>query len=82
MNGQDKIEIGPDQVIRAATAGLALLSTPGAVNVPGPMAISGDIQLLNAVLNAIVQRQVVLGHPEKGSPEGSGPDKIPVSDGD
>ena len=63
-----QVQIGPDQVIKAATAGLSLLNTPGAVNVPGPMAISGDIQLLNAVLTAIVQGQVVLGNPI--TPEG------------
>jgi len=78
----NEVQIGPDQVVRAANAGLALLSTPGAVNVPGPMAISGDIQLLNAVLNAIVQGRVVLGHPEKVSYKGSGSDKIPTNDGD
>jgi len=80
MNEEKKIEIGPDQVIRAATAGLQLLNTPGAVNVPGPMAISGDIQLLNAVLNSIVQRQVVLGHPEKSYSDGIG--KITTNDED
>lgn len=64
MNEGQKVQIGPEQVVKAANAGLTLLNTPGAVNVPGPMAISGDIQLLNAVLTAIVQGQVVLGNPE------------------
>lgn len=76
MNEVKKIEIGPEQVVKAASAGLTLLSTPGAVNVPGPMAISGDIQLLNAVLTAIVQGQVVLGSPTSkevvGSSDGDG----------
>ena len=69
-----QVQIGPEQVIKAATAGLTLLNTPGAVNVPGPMAISGDIQLLNAVLNAIVQGQVVLGNPmQEGDAPGGEP---------
>jgi len=63
MSTDQRVQIGPEQVVRAATAGLTLLNTPGAVNVPGPMAISGDVQLLNAVLTAIVQGEVVLGSP-------------------
>ena len=70
------IQIGPEQVVKAATAGLALLNTPGAVNVPGPMAVSGEIQLLNALLTALVQGTVVLGHPQKAPPPANDNDDL------
>jgi len=53
-----KVNLEPQQILRAAQAGMQLLQTPGAVNVPGPLAISGDVQILNALLGAIARGEV------------------------
>ena len=55
-----QINLEPQQVLRAAQAGLQLLNTPGAVNVPSPMAITGDIAVLNALLGAISKQEVII----------------------
>ena len=82
MDQKQQINLEQPQILRAANAGLQLLNTPGAVNVPSPMAITGDIQILNALLQAIVSQQVVLTNPPKAPavptpPDGDG-EKIPV----
>ena len=57
---QQKIDLNPQQIQMAANAGISLLNTPGAVNVPGPMAVSGVIRTLNALLVAIVNQEVMV----------------------
>lgn len=54
------INLEPQQVLRAATAGVQLLNTPGAVNVPSQMAITGDVAVLNALLSALVRQEVII----------------------
>lgn len=81
-----EINFEPQQILLAANAGLTLLQTPGAIKVDGPMAISGDLGILNNLLAAIVQRQLVIVNAntipdEDASPEGDGapkPDLKPV----
>ncbi len=60
MKAGQNINLEPQQVQQAAAAGLQLLNTPGAVSVPGPMALTNSVQILNAVLTAIANGQVVL----------------------
>jgi hypothetical protein len=57
---QPKIDFSPQQIQIAASAGLQLLSTQGAVNVPGPMAVSGVIKTLAQLLTAIVNQEVMI----------------------
>jgi hypothetical protein len=42
------IDLTPQQVRNAAQAGVTLLNTPGAVNVPSTMSITGVTQVLHA----------------------------------
>jgi hypothetical protein len=79
MNQGQKINLDQPQILQAAKAGLQLLNTPGAVNVPGPMAVTGEVQILNALLTAIVQQQVVLVNAPEKAPAGDTP---PGGDGD
>jgi hypothetical protein len=57
---QPRVDLNPQQVQMAANAGLSLLNTPGAVNVPGPMAVSGVIKTLAQLLTAIVNQEVMV----------------------
>ncbi len=57
---QQKIDLNPQQIQMAANAGITLLNTPGAVNVSGPMAVSGVVRTLNALLVAIVNQEVMI----------------------
>lgn len=57
---QRTIDITQEQMKQAASAGVQLLQTPGAVNVPSPMAISGVMGVLNSMLTAIANGQVIL----------------------
>lgn len=57
---QPKMDLTPQQIQQAANAGITLLNTPGAVNVPGPMAVSGIVRTLNAFLLAIVNQEVMV----------------------
>ena len=77
---QQQMNLEPQQVLRAATAGIQLLNTPGAVNVPSQMAITGDVAVLNALLSAIVRQEVmIVNTPQKPaaepSPDGDGEQK-------
>lgn len=56
----NQIDLNPQQVQMAANAGLTLLNTPGAVSVPGPMAVTGVVATLNSLLQAIVSGKVVV----------------------
>ncbi len=85
-----KIDLNPQQIQMAANAGITLLNTPGAVNVPGPMAVTGVVGVLNSLLTAIVNGQVIVMNaptPKEVSPippEGDGekkPDLKPVESG-
>ena len=60
MKAGQQVNLEPNQVAQAAAAGLTLLNTPGAVSVPGPMALTNNIQILNAVLTAIANGTLVL----------------------
>ncbi len=78
MNGQQKMNLELPQILQAARAGLTLLNTPGAVSVPSQMAITGDVQILNALLTAIVQQQVMVVNapPLPVQPEDAGDDEL------
>ncbi len=81
---QNQIDLSPQQVMSAAAAGIQLLNTPGAVSVPGPMAVTDVVKVLNSLLTAIVNGQVVVVNPaqlakppegDKTPPEGDGEQK-------
>ena len=55
---QQKIDLNPQQIQIAANAGVTLLNTPGAVNVPSPMAVSGAVRVLMQLLMAIANGEV------------------------
>lgn len=55
-----KIDLNPQQIHMAATAGLQLLNTQGAVKVDGPMAVSGAVRVLYSLLSAIVSQEVMI----------------------
>jgi len=57
---QQKVDFTPQQIQIAASAGLQLLNTQGAVNVPGPMAVSGVVKTLAQLLSAIVNQEVMV----------------------
>lgn len=91
MDKKPTIDITQEQMKQAAQAGVQLLNTPGSVNVPSPMAISGVMGVLNSMLTAIANGEVVLMNvaPVK-TPEGGGdgdgngekkPDLKPVGTG-
>lgn len=69
-----------DQMKQAAAAGVTLLNTPGAVNVPSPMAITGIISVLNSLLTAVVNGEVLIVNVPKKK-EGDG-DTPPEGDGE
>ena len=50
---QPKVDLNPQQIQMAANAGIQLLNTPGAVNVPSQMAVSGAVRVLYQLLLAI-----------------------------
>jgi len=56
----------------AAAAGVQLLNMPGAVNVPSTMAITGVVGILNSMLTAIMNGEVILLNVPKKQPEGDG----------
>ncbi|MCK5644825.1 MAG: hypothetical protein KAJ19_28760 [Gammaproteobacteria bacterium] len=74
MENQPKVDITQAQMQQAATAGVQLLNTPGAVNVPSTMAMTGAIAVLSSMLTAIANREVVLMNVN--------PVKMPEGDGD
>ncbi len=57
---QPRIDLNQDQIKLAANAGVSLLNTPGAVNVPGPMAVSGAVRILMQLLMAIANNEVLV----------------------
>lgn len=57
---QQRIDLNPQQVQMAAQAGVQLLNTPGAVNVPSPMAVSGAVRVLMQLLMAIANQEVMV----------------------
>ncbi len=57
---QPQIDLNPQQIQMAANAGITLLNTPGAVNVPGPMAVSGVVRVLMQLLMAIANQEVMV----------------------
>jgi hypothetical protein len=67
------VDITQEQMKQAATAGVQLLNTQGAVNVPSPMAITGVMGVLNSMLTAIANGEVVLMNVS--------PMKVPEGDG-
>lgn len=74
MDKKPTVDITQAQMQQAATAGVQLLNTQGAVNVPSPMAISGVMGVLNSMLTAIANGEVVLMN--------AAPMKVPEGDGD
>ena len=57
---QPKVDLNPQQVQQAGNAGVTLLTTPGAVSVPSPMACSGVMQVLLQLLMAIANQEVMV----------------------
>lgn len=57
---QQRVDLNPQQVQMAASAGVQLLNTPGAVNVPSPMAVSGAVRVLMQLLMAIANQEVMV----------------------
>ncbi len=57
---QSRIDLNQQQIQMAATAGVTLLNTPGAVKVDGPMATSGVIRTLLQLLMAIANNEVLV----------------------
>ena len=57
---QPRVDLNPQQVQMAAQAGVTLLNTPGAVNVPSPMAVSGAVRVLMQLLVAIANQEVMV----------------------
>lgn len=60
MNQNRTVDISQEQMRQAATAGVQLLNTPGAVNVPGPMAVTDSMKILNRMLSAIANGEVAV----------------------
>lgn len=69
---QNTVDITQEQMKQAASAGVQLLQTPGAVNVPSTMAITGVMGVLNSMLTAIANGQVILLNVPAKQPEGDG----------
>ncbi len=66
MNQQtqpQQIQVQPEQVQKAAAAGLKLLTDDGRVNLPPSMAQDGTYVLLTGLLQALASGQAVLGNP-------------------
>ncbi len=57
---QLQVDLTPQEIQQAANAGVTLLGTPGAVNVPSPMACSGVMKTLLQLLMAIANQQVMI----------------------
>jgi len=57
---EPRIDLNPQQVQQAASAGVQLLQTPGAVSVPSPMACSGVMKTLLQLLMAIANQEVMV----------------------
>lgn len=57
---QPRIDLNQQQIQMAANAGVTLLNTPGAVNVPSPMAVSGAVRVLMQLLMAISNGEVLV----------------------
>lgn len=76
MQNNNMMTLGPAQVQKAAAKGAELLNTKGAVNVDGPTALSGDLQILNIILTNLASGAVILATPEKDEelPEEPDPD--------
>jgi hypothetical protein len=77
---QQTINLSHEQTQKAAAAGAQLLQTQGAVNVPGPMAVSGIIGALNSLLTAIASGQVLVVNAPTKKAEGS--ETPPEGDGE
>lgn len=74
----EMLNLSQQQMQLAANAGIQLLNTSGAVNVPGPLAVTDQIKHLNVMLNGIASGQVVVVNPKnvkKGEPEEEGGEK-------
>jgi len=86
---QQQLDLNPMQIQQAAAAGVQLLNTPGAVSVPGQIAVTGIIGTLNALLAAIANRELMVvqfptAPPMEIPPEGNGeklPQLTPVEEG-
>lgn len=78
-----EVNLTPEQIQKAAQAGVKLLSDDERVTVPPSMALSGDLQVLNAILVAIGNGQAVLSAPTPPEmPEGIDvPPAPPANDG-
>ena len=77
MTDPKTVQIQPEQIQRAAQAGLKLLNDDERVNISPSLALSGDFAILNGMLQALASGQAVLGNPEKPL---APPVKIPGDD--
>jgi hypothetical protein len=54
------VDLSQQQIQQAAQAGVTLLNTPGAVNVPSTMSITGVTQVLHAFLLGIAEGRLAV----------------------
>ena len=59
------VNITPEQIQKAAQAGVNLLSDDERVSVPPSMALNGDLSVLNAVLVALANGQAIVTAPQE-----------------
>ena len=69
MMQKQMVDLTPPQIQQAAQAGVNLLNTPGAVNVPSTMAISGVTQVLHALLLGIAENRLAVIDLTRRAPE-------------
>lgn len=69
-NNEIKTNISPEQIRAAASAGVELLNTPGAVSVPSTMALTDNVKILHLLLSNLANGSIVVGNPsDLGKPE-------------
>lgn len=60
MQNQQIFDLNLIQIQQAASAGLSLLTTPGAVSVPSTMAVTDHVRNLNILLQGLATGQVMV----------------------
>lgn len=71
QNPQKQIQLGPEEIQRAAKLGVELFNTKGVLTVDGPTALSPDFQVLNLLLANLAEGTIQVGNPTFG-PVGGG----------
>ena len=68
LKQEQKVNLSPEQIQKAAAFGAKLLTTPGAVHVDSASALNGDLQLLHIILSNVAEGLVILATPEQATP--------------